>query len=523
MTTSLNLGKADAAAPARPEAKAPYAAQISPNMGLLKVREPVKLANVGPDLYSFVIYLPASTSVQSGFDVFVKGFGLNSISSKLLLPEDDPAGSLRGELVKRLRDARLERARLQGLKQSLDARMKLWTSQPDKNYDSIPSAKDLESLDTSIGSRMPDIYMELSALPEKIQDNDQLIRYLQNELDASGGERPQLSEITVTVNGRAAPGQTVMAEYSYYSYNCGWSPSYSFEADPIKGTIVFKQQASVRQSSGRDWNDVDLSLSTKALDFKLEPNPLNVWNLYREEAARNRSAKFAASEGALDMASPAPMAAAPVLAQRPRPVSLELGTHREWKIGKVNLSGATPSSLELESRDWKGDFYYTLRPSLEDASYLTAEVELAEPVELAPGEAIFVVDGRLAGYRHDFRAGGKELELYFGKDDLVNVEVQDLISMKGQERFILKSNTYNWDWKFIVKNQRSRPVKVRVEEPIPQVRDSSIKLRVESSPKAAEDYRSYYWESTVPASGEFVIEHKVEARASGSEPIVPGR
>lgn len=523
MTASLTDGDAGAAVLAGPEAKAPYAAHISPNMGLLKVREQVKLSEIGPDLHSFVIHIPASASVQAGFDVFVRGFSLNSISRKVLLPDGDPAGSPRGELVRKLREARLEKARLEGLQQALNTRMSLWVNQPDKNYDSLPAAKDLEAIDASLAARIPEIHAELSELPEKLRQADQLVQHLQNELSALGGENPQLAEITVTVTGRAAPGQQAVAEYSYFSYNCGWYPSYSFDADPIKGTIVFKQQANIRQSSGKDWNGVELSLSTKALDFRLQPNPLGVWNLRREEPERDtRMAKSAApvmEMSAMEMDD----AGAANYAPRQQPVSLELGAHREWKIGKVNLSGRTPAGIELERRDWKGDFYYTLRPSREEAAYLTAKVNLDEAVELAPGEAIFVVDGRLAGYLNNFRAGGKELELFFGKDDMISVEAQDLVSMRGQERFILKTNTYNWHWKFIVKNMRSRAVQVRVEDPIPQVRDASIKLKVESSPKAGEDFRAYFWENTIPAGGEFVIEHKVEARASGSERIIPGR
>lgn len=524
MTTSFTAGEAGAAAPAKPEARAPYAAQISPNMGLLKVREQVKLNEIGPGLYSFIIYIPASTSVQAGFDVYVKGFGLNSISRKVLLPEDDPAGSPRGDLVRRLKAARQEKARLEGLQQSLNTRLNLWSSQPSKNYDSLPAAKDLEAIDASLGAKMPEIYAEVAALPEKMQEADQLVQYLQNELNAMGGEKPQLAEITVSITGSATAGQAVTAEYSYFSYNCGWSPSYSFDADPIKGAIVFKQQANIYQSSGKDWNGVDVSLSTKALDFKLQPNPLNGWNLYREEPERNmRAASKVMTQESVMMDEMSVSAAYAPAAPRPQPVSMELGTHREWKIGKVNLSGRTPASIELESRNWKGDFFYTLRPSREEAAYLTAKVELEKSIELAPGEAIFVVNGRLAGYMNGFRAGGKELELFFGKDDMITVEVQDLVSMRGQERFILKTNTYNWHWKFEVENKRSRAVKVRVEDPLPQVRDSSIKLKVESSPKASEDFRAYFWESTIPAGDKFVIEHKVEAKASGAERIIPGR
>lgn len=523
MTTALNNGEAGAAAPAGPEVKTPYAAQISPNVGLLKVREQVKLTGVGPDLHSFVIYLPASTSIQSGFEVGVNGFGLNSISRKELLPEDDPAGSPRAELVKQIKEARMEKARLEGLRQALDTRMQLWTAQASRNDEKGLPAQDVEKIDSALGIKVPEIYVALNQLPEDLEKVNQRLRFLENELSAIGGERPQLAEITVTVVGRAAPGQTVMAEYAYYSFNCGWHPSYSFDADPLKGAIVFKQQANIRQTTGKDWNGVELSLATKAPDFKLQPNPLYGWNLYREEPPRPAQRKEAASYDMLAAVAPADEPRFRQQANRPEPVSLELGTHREWQIGKVNISSKNPASIELERQDWKGDFYYTLRPSREESAYLTAKVKLDKSIELAPGSAIFVVDKRLAGFLNSFSAGGKEIELFFGKDDMISVEMQDLVSMKGEERFIRKTNTYNWNWKFKVENRRNRPVKVRVEDPMPQARDSSIKLKVESTPKAEEDYQFYYWEATVPAAGEFVIEHKVEAKASGSEPLVPGR
>lgn len=526
MTISFTETMAEAAVP---EARAPYAVQISPNMGLLKVREQVKLTSIGPDLYSFVIYIPASTSIQTGFNAWVKGFTLNSVSSKTLLPEDDPAGSPRAELIKKLKAARQERSRLDGMSQALNTRLRLWTSQAEKSDNSpIAQAQDLEKIDQAMGTSIPNIYAQLAELPEQLQKADQLINYLQNELNSLGGERPQLAEITITVAGSASnTNQTATAEYSYFSYNCDWQPSYSFEADPLKGSIVFKQQANIRQNSGRDWNNVEVTLSTKALDFKLLPSNLRPWNLYRQqpESSSRASKSMVDAEMSVDevLYDAVPAAMAPAAFQRQAPVSLELGTHREWQVGQVNLSSKNPTSLELERQDWKGDFYYTLRPSVEEASYLTAKVELEKAIELARGEAIFIVDGRMAGYLDNFTSGGKEVEIFFGKDDMITVESQDIVSMTGQERFITKTNTYNWHWKFKVLNKRNRAVKVKVEDPLPQVRDASIKLKMESTPIPKEDYRSYHWETTVPASGEFVIEHKVEARASGSERIIPGR
>ncbi len=508
--------------------KAPYAVQIAPNMGELKVKEKVRLQQVGPNLHSFNIYLPASVSVQAGFTVSVSGFTLNSIGRKLMLPEDDPAASARGQLVNKLREARLERSRLDGLEKSLNARIAMWQNQAaqQSNLSNMPQAADLEKVDAALSAKLPEIYGQLAQLPAKKQKVDQLVAYLQNELNALGGERVQLAEVTVTLAGTTPQGVNpveVEAEYSYISFNCAWWPSYSFEADPARGLVRFKQQANIRQNSGQDWNNVQLSLSTKAMDFKTTPNNLHAWHLYREAPPAPRSSKM------YEMAAAEPMMDSEMVMEEVaqntavRPVSMELATHREWSIGKVNLSSVNPACIELEQKNWKGDFFYTLRPSVEEYAYLTALVELDAPVELPRGEAIFIVDNRLAGHSTGFSANTNELYLYFGKDDMVSVEMRDLVSMKGEERFILKTNTYNWHWEITAKNMRNRNVKVRVEDPMPKIRDASIKLKVDSTPKAQEKHDYYFWEKEISSGGSFVINHRIEARASGSEPIIPGR
>nr|NQU92517.1 mucoidy inhibitor MuiA family protein [Bacteroidota bacterium] len=68
------------------------------------------------------------------------------------------------------------------------------------------------------------------------------------------------SEILVTVDCEASVKGDL--EISYYVPSAGWEPEYDFRVDEVSEPLVIDYKANVFQSSGEDWKDVDLVLST---------------------------------------------------------------------------------------------------------------------------------------------------------------------------------------------------------------------------------------------------------------------
>ena len=96
-----------------------------------------------------------------------------------------------------------------------------------------------------------------------------------NELRGSGGQ----SFKTVTVRVSAAqPGKLDLA-LSYTVPGASWSPSYDARVQSAERTVALGYFGLVRQSTGEDWNNVALTLSTARPSLGGAAPVLSTWNL----------------------------------------------------------------------------------------------------------------------------------------------------------------------------------------------------------------------------------------------------
>ena len=183
--------------------------------------------------------------------------------------------------------------------------------------------------------------------------------------------------------------------------------------------------------------------------------------------------------------------------------------------------------LPLHREELKATFSYVARPSRTRDAYLAARLDLPAMKHFPAGDAIFLVDGVLAGnstFSLDTDEGGfADNSIYFGRDPLVTAELKTASQQSGREGFIDRKRTYTWDWTMTITNRHRRPVGVRVEEPAPQSRDKQIILEMHSAPEARREDNTLYWEVTVPEGKSVNISHKVQLSAPADMQVWEGR
>ncbi len=128
-----------------------------------------------------------------------------------------------------------------------------------------------------------DLSVELDAANKKIQE-----LYTQlNEVTAQ--ERKTYSQILITLDcEKEAPADMSM---SYFISSAGWSPLYDFRVDDITRPLVIVYNANVYQSSGEDWNNVNIKLSTGDPSLSGNKPELITWYLDKENPYLKESAR----------------------------------------------------------------------------------------------------------------------------------------------------------------------------------------------------------------------------------------
>lgn len=118
------------------------------------------------------------------------------------------------------------------------------------------------------------LFVELESLKKKIQEF-----YLQlNEL--TGSKRKTFSQIFIVIDCDKELSDKL--KLTYYTSSAGWEPTYDFRVEDISQPLVIVYNANVYQSSGEDWNSVNIKLSNNNPTLSGNQPELMPWYLGRK-------------------------------------------------------------------------------------------------------------------------------------------------------------------------------------------------------------------------------------------------
>jgi hypothetical protein len=279
------------------------------------------------------------------------------------------------------------------------------------------------------------------------------------------------------------------------------------------------------QRSGIDWNGAEIFLALTDRSPRPYPPVPDPWIVDFEDskqplAATKEDISFEAQQRIR------------VTAAGQSPSQTEMATYRLWKLGRRDIKHNSPVTAQLAADSFKAGYYYTLRPRSGRRGYLTADLSFETPVEMAAGQADCFVDDDFVGTQ-PFQISGSKAVISLGADPMVTAVARDLANRRGEQGFMAKSQTRTQHWNITVTNGRSRPVDVRVEEPAPVSRDTSILIKsvATPAPESAEPDEQYahpalrwlVWKKHLPAGENFVIDWQVTIEAPAGKTLSPGR
>ncbi|MDI6777513.1 MAG: mucoidy inhibitor MuiA family protein [Syntrophales bacterium] len=395
------------------------------------------------------------------------------------------------ELRKQIQFLKAGRNTLQAAIFSLETQIQFWQSQTKAKMKTIPDAFNMAS---AIGKNIQKAYQgKLSSEPELERLNKQ-IKDMEDELNRIVGEKETRWEVTVLFSGSKA--QEALLTYTYSMSGCGWLPLYRLDARPQERRILFFWEAEIWQSSGQDWNGVNISIATLQPASSSTPPELPPWIIKPRPEIRLKGGR----QNDKAEASPAFSEADNLTETLPSvPRQIRQSTFSLWQLGKKNIPAGSRQRVKIQEDAWPADFTHLMRPSLSVQAFVRASVNLPEPMEIPRGEATFMVDGAILGKRK-FSFAGQEGTFFFGVDPLVTAHLLLVSKKSGEKTFLEDKQTYKWDWRIDVQNARTSPVRVRIEDPCPQARDERIKLSLQHEPPPSEqDPATRTWSFDLPA------------------------
>lgn len=336
----------------------------------------------------------------------------------------------------------------------------------------------------------------------KTKEREQLQAEL-GQVRSNGGTTKRF--LTVDLECEKAGDLTL--ELSYTMPQAGWYPLYDARAEFEKGKVVLSAYAVVRQTTGEDWADVPLTLSTARPSLGGRMPELSPWYLqpFIRRQALFASAKMASDGIAMksrrafeadagteveNYAAPASAPAAVAYAQ-----SETSGVALVYKPARpvTVKSDGSEARVPLMTQTLEAKFEYAATPKLSAYAYLDSSVTNSAAEQLLAGRVNIFLDGTYVSSADIAKtvAPGAPFDLYLGVDEGVTVK-RELLEQKSDDTLIgnIPSLTRKvaYKYKVTVENFKPRAVTLKLFDQIPVAQDDKIKVtRVETSVKPDTD------------------------------------
>jgi uncharacterized protein (TIGR02231 family) len=397
------------------------------------------------------------------------------------------------ELDKRIEALKDQRADLQGAIDSAAARRKFAQHFAETSPAGLGDKGEARPI-TEWRAAFAAVGEEIATADTAIRDATRKQRELDRQIAQLEAERsakpPSKLEVRIDVASAAATKATLRVTYAVR--NARWVPLYDARLDTgakdRKPQLELVRRAEVTQSTGEDWSNVTLGVSTVRISrggSAPELNPL--------VAQYPQVPKPLALGTASDLARPAPMtrqAQSPAMAKiaeaaEPRQSAdeqqavAEIGDFQAtFKIpGRVSLGAAEGAkSLRIASVNVPADLSVRAAPVLDPTAFLEASFKQADDTTLLPGKVAIYRDGVFVG-RGKITASAKDdiVRLGFGADDKVRIERAVLKRNEGSAGLLVTtSKTDERAFKTTIRNGHDFPIKVAIEDQLPVSENEEI-------------------------------------------------
>lgn len=281
---------------------------------------------------------------------------------------------------------------------------------------------------------------------------------------------------------------------SYTTDAASWTPTYDLRlttaAEGREDALTMERGAYVRQSTGENWRDVALTLSTVQPSGQTAPGDVWPWlrRIFDPEAMPRpvpmiqRAAK---GEAALaDMAVSAPMVEEVQAAASFDGISV---TYRYPDAVSV-ANAADAVKLALGSVDFTPEVFARAVPLSDSVAYLSAAfTNTSGELILGSGDARFYLNGTFVGQRYlDLIAEGDEAELAFGPIEGLRLERMVLDRQEGDRGVISKSNEQNEAVEITLRNLTDRDWAVRLRDRVPYSEQEDLEITWQADPTVSE-------------------------------------
>jgi len=300
-------------------------------------------------------------------------------------------------------------------------------------------------------------------------------------------ENPLATGNKVKVELTADAAGAVEVSLRYQVHGAGWWPAYNARLDEKSGHVSLEYYGIVAQSTGEDWDDVQLQLSTANPASAGNLPTMSTWYLGRDATYGDYSVVDNLMGGRGHYQDPAQAAVAEPTSPTEGLVQSEMtaGVRGSGAVvfdipGERSVAGdGSQQRLPMGSQTFAATMELAAVPKLVPEVYRQARFEYQGQVPMMPGAVSTYTGGDFLGTGTvDSVLPGEELQLSFGTDD--SIEIRRQLVSREQEHLGMGKKTVRWTFHFRIAvtnyGDTARTVRITDQLPVSEVDDVKVKL-----------------------------------------------
>ncbi len=332
----------------------------------------------------------------------------------------------------------------------------------------------------------------INALQEKEQLLNKTLTRLQNQLTFVEGKEEKVSNGKVVIQVMSDVAQTAQFELSYLTNLAYWLPFYEIETASIEKPLHLTTKGNVIQTTGIDWKQVKMSLSST------QPNPnnsipyfsqwvLNLTQPYMNQQMRsnrpspapamNKSVSSGYNNVDMDKKEMESRSSAEYVSVSEQNLSISFEVAIPYDI----YSNGKPHAIALSEQDIPATYNYYAAPKLNKDALLIASINDYSQYNLLAGEANVMFEGVYVGKTYLDPSSTKDtLMIALGVDKNVVIKREKITEKSGNKVMSgNKESAYTFD--ITVKNNKKTAIKLVLKDQFPLSKDKEVVVELTST------------------------------------------
>lgn len=266
-------------------------------------------------------------------------------------------------------------------------------------------------------------------------------------------------------------------EITYFTSAAGWTPFYDINLTDISQPMLLQMNAQVAQTTGIDWNNINLCLSTGMPKKNNRLPNFSTWFLRRQPMMRTElySVKRAATANGVTMSAVTMDATTEIvteeeydsmddfIATTEQALNIKYDIDLKYTIlgnGKQQTVGLLNHKID------DAEYEYYAAPKLSESVYLCSVLPNQHKLSLLNGNANITYANTYYGQTYINASTTEELRLTLGEDKQIALK-REKIAELSKTKTIGQNKSMEQNWRIIVKNNKLQAINITIEEPYP--------------------------------------------------------